>query len=134
MFLFSPYSIGGFDSFQFMFTLVPIIIMIVFALVIFGLVKSGARYLRNSSSPVESHYATVIAKRMDVRHYSNMHHHGGASHPHSSSKTFYYITLEFSNGERREYLDKEQLYGLLVEGDRGYAEIQGEWIVNFSRQ
>ncbi|WP_010273668.1 DUF2500 domain-containing protein [Paenibacillus senegalensis] len=132
MFEFSPSPFGGSGSFQFMFTLVPIIIVIGFALVIFGLVKNGARYLRNSTSPVESHYATVIAKRMDVRHYS--HHHGETSHPHSSSRTFYYITLEFSNGERREYLDKKQLYGLLIEGDRGYAEVQGDWIVSFTRQ
>jgi hypothetical protein len=51
----------------------------------------------------------------------------------SSSRTYYYITLEFDNGSRQEYLDVKNLYGLVAEGDVGYAAVQGDWIVAFER-
>lgn len=51
----------------------------------------------------------------------------------SSSRTYYYITLEFDNGVRQEFLDVKNLYGLVAEGDAGYAAIQGDWIVAFER-
>jgi len=50
-----------------------------------------------------------------------------------SSRTYYYITLEFDNGTRREYLDVKNLFGLVAEGDTGYAATQGDWIVAFER-
>ncbi|GIQ61915.1 hypothetical protein PACILC2_04830 [Paenibacillus cisolokensis] len=63
----------------------------------------------------------------------NHHHHQQGMHPIRSSRTDYYITLEFDNGERREYLDVRNLYGLVAEGDEGYAAVQGDWIVAFER-
>ncbi|MNJ70654.1 hypothetical protein D3C77_671290 [compost metagenome] len=69
---------------------------------------------------------------MDVRHHTT-HHHGDNLPHSSSSRTDYYITLEFDNGERREYLDVKELFGLVREGDVGYAAIQGDWIVAFER-
>ena len=47
--------------------------------------------------------------------------------------TNYYISLEFPDGTRAEFVDKKRLYGILVEGDEGIASIQGEWLVDFSR-
>jgi hypothetical protein len=124
---------GGMSSF--MFSVVPILVIVVFAIVIVRMVMSGARYVKNASTPQESVYAKVVAKRMDVRHYTNQHNHGsGAIHTSNSSRTYYYITLEFDNGDRREYLDVINLYGLVVEGDTGYAAVQGEWIVAFERR
>lgn len=122
---------GGFD---FMFTLVPILIGIVFVIVIVGFISNGARYVKNAKSPRTSEFARVVSKRMDVRHHTN-HHNGdnGMMHSSNSSRTYYYITLEFDNGERKEYLDVKNLYGLVVEGDTGYAAIQGDWIVAFER-
>jgi len=73
----------------------------------------------------------VVAKRMEVRSTANHHHEGGGGM--STSRTYYYITLEFDNGERKEYLDVKNLYGLVVEGDQGYASIQGDWVVAFTR-
>ncbi|TLS51553.1 DUF2500 domain-containing protein [Paenibacillus antri] len=127
----SPFG-GGFD---FMFTLVPIIIVIGFVVVIGGIALNGARYMKNASSPKESVYARVIAKRMDVRTHTHHHPHGAGDHMHTSrsSRTHYFITLEFEDGERREYLDVKGLYGLVVEGDEGYAAVQGDWIVAFER-
>lgn len=122
---------GGFD---FMFTLVPILIVIVFVIVIVGIISSGARHVKNATSPQESMYATVVSKRMEVRNHTNHHHNHDMMHSHNSSKTYYYITLEFEHGERKEYLDVKKLYGLVVEGDTGYAAVQGEWIVAFQRE
>ena len=129
----SPFG-GGFDL---VFNLFPFMFLIVFAIVIGSILFSGAKYVRNASSPRETVYARVVAKRMDVRTQVNHHSAAGGMHPHThathSSRTHYFITLEFDNGERREYLDTKQLYGLVVEGDEGYAAVQGDWIVAFER-
>lgn len=120
---------GGFDI---MFSLVPIFIVIVFVIVIVGILTNGARYVKNASAPRSSRYARIVSKRIDVRHNSS--NHAGDHHIHSStSRTYYYITLEFDNGERQEYLDVKKLYGLVAEGDVGYAAVQGDWIVAFER-
>ncbi|GIO57278.1 hypothetical protein J21TS7_55960 [Paenibacillus cineris] len=129
-----PFGGGGF-SFDFMFTLVPVLIGIVFVIVIVGIIMNGARYVKNARTPRSSVYARVISKRMDIRHHSGSHHDNGSGfvNSSSSSRTYYYITLEFDNGERVEYLDVKNLYGLVAEGDAGYAAVQGDWIVGFER-
>lgn len=123
---------GGFDM---MFTIVPIIIVIVFVIVIIGIATNGVRYFNNVKSPRQSVFARVITKRMEVRHHTSQSNMGNESmhSVNSSSRTYYYITLEFDNGDRKEYLDVKNLFGLVVEGDEGYAAIQGDWIVAFER-
>jgi len=123
---------GGFDV---MFTIVPILVVIGFVIAIVMMITSGARYVNNARSPRQSVFARVVAKRMDVRHHTSHQTHGNDNmhHMSSSSRTYYYITLEFDNGERKEYLDVKDLFGLVVEGDEGYASVQGEWIVAFER-
>ncbi|WP_334077991.1 DUF2500 domain-containing protein [Paenibacillus sanfengchensis] len=125
---FGPSSFGG-GGFDFMFTLIPILIAIGFVVVIVLSIANGARYIKNARSPRDSRYVKIVSKRMDVRHS----HHSDDNAMHSSSHTYYYITLEFENGERREFLDVKKLYGLVAEGDVGYAAIQGDWIVAFER-
>ncbi|MFD0870424.1 Protein of uncharacterised function (DUF2500) [Chlamydia abortus] len=125
-------SFGG--GFSMMSSIIPILVVVVFAVVLIGIVMNGARYVKNASSPRESVFARVVAKRMEVRTQSHHHHHeNGHVHPGHSSRTYYYITLEFENGERKEYLDVRNLYGLIIEGDSGYAAVQGDWIVAFER-
>ncbi|WMT40393.1 DUF2500 domain-containing protein [Paenibacillus sp. D2_2] len=121
----SPF--GGIDNF--MFTGIPIFIGIIFVIVIIMFIVNGAKYVKNATSTRESTFVRIVSKRMDVRHSSNMNDHNSFS----SSHTYYYITLEFENGERKEYLDVKNLYGLVAEGDEGYAAIQGDWIVAFER-
>jgi len=129
---FGPGFGGGFDA---MFTIVPIIIVIGFIVVIGAIIMNVANYAKNKSAPQETVFARVVAKRMDVRHHTNHHHQhdNGAMHMTNSSRTYYYITLEFDNGARKEFLDVKNLYGLVVEGDTGYAATQGDWIVAFER-
>ncbi|WP_235680282.1 DUF2500 domain-containing protein [Paenibacillus albicereus] len=121
-------------GFSFMFTLVPVLIGIVFVIVIVTMIARGVRYAQNARSPRESVYARIVSKRMEV-HQSSGHSHGTDNqfHTSGSSRTDYYITLEFENGERKEFLDVKKLYGLVAEGDVGYAQTQGEWIVAFER-
>lgn len=125
------FSGGGFP---FMFSLVPALIGIVFILVFASIVWNAIRYFQNARSPRESVFAKIVAKRMDIRHHTNHHQSNGVSSPVSSSHTYYYITLQFANGERREFLDVKHVYGLVVEGDTGYAAVKGDWIVDFQRQ
>lgn len=133
---------NGFDSpsfgggpgggFEFMFTLVPVLMVIFVILFIVAIIVKGTGYMKNSRSPRESRIAKIVAKRMDVQHHDHFDANNNNMHTTSSS-TYYYITLEFDNGERHEYLDVKNLYGLVVEGDTGYAAIQGDWIVAFER-
>ncbi|OBZ13558.1 DUF2500 domain-containing protein [Bacillus sp. FJAT-26390] len=124
-------SFGG--GFNLMFTIIPILVGIGFIFVIGGILYSLINHAKNARAPKESCYARIVSKRMDVRHHTNHHNHDGAHHSTNSSRTYYYITLEFDNGTRKEYLDVKNLYGLVVEGDTGYAAVQGEWIVAFER-
>ncbi|WP_229753726.1 DUF2500 domain-containing protein [Paenibacillus segetis] len=124
-------SPGG-GGFEFMSTLFPIFFIIVLGLIIFSIIRSGARYVSNASSPRKSIYATIISKRMDVQNHAHTHA-GDNMHTTHSSRTYYYITLQFDNGERKEYLDVKNIYGLVAEGDIGYAATQGDWIVAFER-
>ncbi|UVI30493.1 DUF2500 domain-containing protein [Paenibacillus spongiae] len=129
--MFTEPSFGGFGI---LFSIVPVFIVIVFAIVIIGIVTNGARYFKNARSPRESVFARVVAKRMEVRNHTSHHSNGsGGMNPVNSSRTYYYITLEFDNGARKEYLDVKNLFGLVVEGDEGYAAVQGDWIVAFER-
>jgi|CeladaMinimDraft_18_1061708.scaffolds.fasta_scaffold02602_2 hypothetical protein len=134
--MYDPFSPGPFGGgSDFMFTLVPIIILIGAVAVIAMAAYGVAGQIRNARAPRRTVYARVVAKRMEVSGSSHVHHHGdGAAHHGFSSHTHYYITLEFENGERREFLDVKNLYGLVVEGDVGYAAVQGDWIVAFERQ
>ena len=131
--MYDPGPSFGDSGFNQMFNIFPVLFFLVFAFIIGGIIFSIVKHMRNSQSPEETAYATVVAKRMDVRHYSNHHHNDDIGHSGSSSRTYYYITLQFDNGVRKEYLDIKNLFGLVVEGDRGYAATKGEWIVAFER-
>jgi hypothetical protein len=115
-----PFNPGPFGGFDFMFSVMPVIILIGFIVVLGLIIYALAGNVRNARAPLQTVWARVAAKRMEV----------WGDH----SRTHYYITLEFENGERREYLDVKNLYGLLVEGDVGYAAVQGNWIVAFERR
>lgn len=126
---------GGFDSgFRIMSSIFPIVFVIIFIFIIGMIIYSITRHVKNASSPQETTFARIVSKRMDVRHYSNHNNNEiGAGHMSGSSRTYYYITLEFDNGSRKEFLDVKNLFGLVAEGDTGYAATQGEWIVAFER-
>ncbi|MFD0588953.1 DUF2500 domain-containing protein [Paenibacillus sp. GCM10027627] len=123
---------GGF--FGFVTTIFPIMFIIVFIIVMGGILYTTTNHLRNTRAKEESSYAKIVGKRMEVRNGANLHQNqNGLGQMNSSSRTYYYITLEFDDGTRREYLDVKGLYGLVVEGDSGYAATKRQWIVAFER-
>lgn len=125
---------GGGGGFDMMITIVPVITVIGFVILIGTIIYRTANRLRNEHAAQENTYVRIAAKRMEVRSQSNHHQHDNhVGHSGSFSRTYYYITLEFDNGSRREYLDINGLYGLVVEGDSGYAATKGDWIVAFER-
>ncbi|WHX48474.1 DUF2500 domain-containing protein [Paenibacillus woosongensis] len=127
----SDFGFSPMGFFNTMSTLFPIIFIIIFGIIIAVFISNGVKYVQNKRSPQESVFATVVSKRTYVEHHSSHH---ADDHMHSStSRTHYYITLQFDNGDRKEYLDVKNLYGLVAEGDTGYALVQGEWIVAFER-
>jgi uncharacterized membrane protein YraQ (UPF0718 family) len=134
---FSPF--GGFN---WMFTLVPVLVIIIFAVVIggiiFTLVKNVAQWHENNNSPVLTVDAKVTAKRMDVNHRSHHHHghhrhHHHHHHHHSSSTTYYYATFEVQSGDRVEFSVSDREYGMLAEGDTGKLTFQGTRYKGFER-
>jgi hypothetical protein len=110
----------------------PYFFVLVFILIIGKLIFNAVGYMKNSSAPRQSSFVKIVAKRTRVDRHNNPAP-GNVGHSHSHSHTYYYITLEYENGERKEFLDVKKLYGLVAEGDVGYAATQGDWIVNFER-
>jgi hypothetical protein len=129
---FSPFG-GGFD---FMFTVVPVFIGIIFVLVIgiviFRMVKGGMEWNSNNHSPILTVNAKVTAKRVAV---SNHHHHhsGDMSTHHDSSSTTYFATFEVESGDRMELKVPDKEYGMLAEGDLGKLTFQGTRYKGFER-
>lgn len=124
---------GGYDlpgsQFDFMFTLVPIFIVVI-AVILFGSMIAAAvsgvkQWNTNSHSPVEQCAVRVVAKRTDVSH----HHHDN----HCSSTSWYYITFEFPDGGRREFQVDDRQYGMIAERDEGMLRFQGTRFLEFSR-
>lgn len=69
--------------------------------------------------------------KFDVTHHR---HAGQNSHMHHSSSTRYYVTFEFTNGERIELLIPKNEIGMLVEGDIGILTFQGTRFISFVRE
>jgi len=119
-------------GFDFMFTLVPVMSMLIFGLVfvviVASLVRSGKQWHRNNNSPRLTVDAKVLAKRHDVsRRRSAGEHH------HYRTVNTYYVTFEVESGDRMELQLQGHEYGLLIEGDKGKLTFQGTRYLGFER-
>ncbi len=128
------YPSGGMS---FMFTVIPVIVVIGFVFVFGTIIARGIRgaqqWKRNNDSPILTVSATVVAKRADVSYYH--HHHGDMdAMNHTSSSTTYYVTFQVESGDRMELTVRDVEYGLLVEGDTGKLTFQGTRYQGFERQ
>jgi len=122
----------GFGA-NFMFTIMPFIVGIIFCFVI-GMfivhgVRSARQWSRNNDSPVLTVTAKVVAKRLDVRH----HNHTGDNMHNAHSSTTYFATFEVESGDRMELRIPNNEYGMLVEGDNGRLTFQGTRYKGFER-
>lgn len=119
-------------GFDFMFSIFPIIWVLMFLLV-FGIFavsigKSINQWNKNNHSPRLTVEATVLAKRHDVsRRRSAGEHH----HYHTTNS--YFVTFEVSSGDRMELQLQGHEYGLLIEGDKGKLTFQGTRYLGFER-
>ena len=77
---------------------------------------------KNSASPVAAEKAAAVAKRQMTA--------GGFNGGYSTS---YYVTFEFSGGERTEFSVKGKEYGMIAEGDTGILSYQGTRFISFER-
>lgn len=118
-----------------MFTIVPIIITLVFIFVfgtiIVSAIKGAKQWKYNNEQPVLTVEARIVGKRADV---STHHHSNGDNmgHHHHSSTT-YYVTFEVQSGDRMEFRISANEYGMLVESDLGSLTFQGTRYLGFNR-
>lgn len=128
-------SISPFGG-DFMFTLIPIIIGIIFVIVIAAIVvmavRGGIQWNKNNNSPVLTVNAKIVTKRMAV---DSHHHQNGSdgSMSYTSSSTTYFATFEVESGDRIELRVPNNEYGMLAEGDAGRLTFQGTRYKGFSR-
>jgi len=118
-----------------MFTIVPIIIVIVFVFafgtIIVRSVQGAKQWKRNNASPVLTVDATFVTKRTDLHQYS--HNTGTDNMHHMSTSTTYYVTFEVASGDRMEFKVRDIEYGKLVEKDLGKLTFQGTRYLGFER-
>lgn len=129
-----------FDPFQgsgFLFSAMPVFVIIIFAVVIgfiiWRIVRGARQWNRNNNSPVLTVEATIVAKRSDVSFYHNNTGAMDNMQTMGHSTTTYYATFEVPSGDRMELHVKDQEYGLLAEGDRGQLTFQGTRYLGFLR-
>ena len=92
-------------------------------------VKSLLIWLKNSMSPAKSYPARVLGKRTET---SGQVGYYGSNY--GSVDTYYFITFEFKNGERREYEVSGEEFGLVLEGDQGWVTAKGSRYEHFERE
>ena len=106
--------------------------VLVFGMIVFTIARSIGEWNKNNHSPRLTVSASVVTKRMDVRH----HRHGGTDHSmsHMSTSTHYYVTFQVESGDRFELGVSGSDYGMLVEGDEGMLTFQGTRFLSFERK
>lgn len=110
-----------------MFTVVPVLIGVVFLVVVVlavaRLVTAGRTHAANAASPEQTVVARVVAKRTRTE--------GGGND--TAVRTTSFVTFERPDGERVELTVPAREYGQLVEGDEGRLTHQGTWYRGFER-
>lgn len=117
-----------------MFQIVPIFIGIIFVIVIggiiFNVVNGIGQWRKNEQTPRLSVPSEIKSKRT----YVSSHAYAHDDHPTHRTSTSYYVTFEFSSGDRSEFKIPGKEYGQLVEGDVGILTFQGTRYLGFERK
>ncbi|MGG3942279.1 DUF2500 domain-containing protein [Peribacillus psychrosaccharolyticus] len=103
---------SGFEPFFLVFFIITALVIGFFLFMVVGSIR---QYSFNNKQPQVTTQARVLTKRTKVS--------GGSGD--SSASTWYYITFETVNGDRKEFQVKGQEYGMLVDGDPGTLSYQG---------
>lgn len=123
----------GFNSFDMMFNIVPIL-MILFFIMFFGIlivqiVRGVSTWNKNNNSPRLTVNATIVDKHEDVSYHRHHHEH----HTSSTRHTSYYVTFEVESGDRIVLKVAREEYGYLVINDVGQLTFQGTRYIGFER-
>jgi len=111
----------GFDLFNTMVVIVPIIIIGVF---VFILIKGLGEWSSNNQSAILTVPAEVVTKRSRT----------SGSAGDSSASTSYYVTFQMDSGDRMELKMNGKEYGMLAEEDLGTLTFQGTRYQGFERR
>jgi hypothetical protein len=112
-------------------TIFPLFFSVIFLSVlgvfIFVGIKGLREWMHNNRQQVFSDPVMVVDKRTHVwgGHHTGTHHTG--------SSTSYYITFEFENGDRQEFMVPGRVYGQTASGDTGTLTWQGTRFHDFQR-
>lgn len=109
-----------FDPFSLMFSVFPLIVMVLFVVV---LVRGLREWSRNNASPRLSVPATVVTKRRATHPIAGTH----------TVSTTYYATFQFESGDRLELRLPWHDAGMIAEGDHGILHFQGTRYLGFDR-
>lgn len=128
-------------AFDWMFTLFPIIFLVMFglfvAMFISAIARDAKRRRKDDNSPRLVVDARVVSKRMQVGSTRHVNHHNHGSHMDTdysySHSTTYFVTFEVESGDRMELSVNGSDYGLMVEGDCGKLSFQGSRFLGFAR-
>ena len=113
---------AGYVFLNFVYWVLLILIVIVFVIIFWAIIKGIAEKYKNYNSPIIPIEAKIISKNMAVS--------GDGTHVYTSIS----ITFEFSNGERKIFRVPPKEYGLLAEGDVGVLTFQGTRYISFERK
>lgn len=110
--------------FNLMFFIGPIFFLIIAGFIIFTICRGIKEWSHNNKQPIVPVESKVVAKRTNVT---------GGVDQNSSAHTTYYVTFQFINNERKEFLVAGNVYGLISEGDEGTLSFQGTRFIDFKR-
>ncbi|MBQ9747408.1 MAG: DUF2500 domain-containing protein [Clostridia bacterium] len=114
----------GFGMFSVFFTIMFVVVISIFAITIFKMLKE---WNQNNKSPRLTVHAKVIGKRTNIQR----HRSGNTGMGHTT--TTYYVSFEVESGDRMELRLPGTEYGLLIEGDEGNLSFQGTRFLSFDR-
>lgn len=101
------------------FRIYPLLFLITLTVFGFIAIKGLRQWLYNNRQPVLYDHAVIVDKRFHVWG--------------SRSNTSYYITFEFEEGNRQEFMVPSRIYGQLAPGDCGTLTWQGTRFLSFER-
>jgi len=99
------------------------IVCLMVAAIIYSLVKAAKDKAYNDSQPRNQVAARIVSRREQLS--------GGGE---TRIRTTHFCTFELANNIRLELKVPEESFGLMVEGDNGTLDYQGNRFFTFSRQ
>lgn len=102
--------------------------LVISSVIIYAIYTSYRNWKYNNSQPKIAVEAFVVTKRND----QSMRRHTNTNHFHRT--TYYYLTFEFSTGDRKEFEVDSSEFALLRENDTGVLTFQGNRFIRFERK